>query len=68
MRKSKRVFLVLAVLFFLAMMGIGYDISRRTTFPGSDKLLPDALSSSDSVDMDTVVIKKALKPLEDETK
>jgi hypothetical protein len=66
-RKSKRIFLIFAALFFLILVGIGYDISRRTSFPGSGKLLPDALSSQDSVPPDTLVNKKALKVLEEES-
>jgi hypothetical protein len=37
MKRSKIVFLILAAIFFLAMMYVAYDISSRTSFPGTDK-------------------------------
>ncbi|PSL07415.1 hypothetical protein CLV48_101345 [Cecembia rubra] len=35
MNKNKLVFIILAAIFMLAMLWIGIDISKRTTFPGS---------------------------------
>ncbi|MDH5476550.1 MAG: hypothetical protein OEX22_12710 [Cyclobacteriaceae bacterium] len=35
MKKSKVVFLIIAGLFFIAMIYIAYDISSRTTRPGA---------------------------------
>ena len=54
MNKSKKIFLAFAAAFFLAMLIIGYDISKRTTFPGSKKLLIETLMPSDTVTSDTV--------------
>jgi len=58
MKTSKKIFLVLAILFFVIMIYIGYDISSRTTFPGSKPQLQERLlnkeNSSDSIKADTV--------------
>ena len=35
MNKSKKIFLALAAVFMLIMILIGWDMSRKTTFPGS---------------------------------
>lgn len=67
MRRSKRTFIIFAVLFFLILLAIGFDISRRTTFPGSKKLLPDALSPADSMKHDSLNIETQLRNLEEET-
>ena len=45
MTKSKKIFLVFLVLFMLIMIWIGYDISRRTTFPGSKGNLKERIST-----------------------
>jgi len=37
MKRSKKIFLLLAALFFIMLIAIGFDISRRTTFPGTKK-------------------------------
>jgi len=50
LNKSKKIFLAFAAVFFLAMIIVGYDISKRTTFPGSKKLLIESLAPSDSSD------------------
>jgi hypothetical protein len=42
MRKSK-VFLILAIVFVVAMAIASYDISRKTTFPGSKSQLKERL-------------------------
>lgn len=47
MKKSKRVFVLVAVLFVLATLIVGYDISRRTSFPGSKKLLKESIAPSE---------------------
>ena len=38
------------------MFFLGYDISKRTTFPGSKKLLIETLSPSDTINSDTLKI------------
>jgi hypothetical protein len=57
LNKSKKIFLGFAAAFFIVLSFVGYDISRRTTFPGSKKLLIESLSPSDSTETDTVKIK-----------
>lgn len=37
MSRSKKIFLILAAIFMIIMMMIGYDIARKTTFPGTSK-------------------------------
>ena len=48
MTRSKKIFLFLAALFLLIMLYIGYDIARRTTFPGSKPSLKERLETQDS--------------------
>ncbi|NBW36610.1 MAG: hypothetical protein EBR30_16635 [Cytophagia bacterium] len=58
MTRSKKIFLGVAALFFLAIAFACYDISRRTTFPGSKPQLQERLKKQynlgDSVVTDTV--------------
>ena len=63
MNKSKKIFLAFAAAFFLAMLIIGYDISKRTTFPGSKKLLIETLMPSDTVTTDTSKMKNGSKEI-----
>jgi hypothetical protein len=49
-KRSKKVFLSIAGLFLALMVWIGYDISSRTTFPGSKKHMKESLlKSQDSI-------------------
>jgi hypothetical protein len=43
MSRSKKIFLALAVLFFVLLFYASYDISTRTTFPGSKSQLKERL-------------------------
>lgn len=43
MKRSKILFLVFAGIFFLLLLWVSYDISRRTTFPGSKPQLQERL-------------------------
>ncbi len=52
MKKNKIIFLILATLFLLAMAWIGYDISSRTTFPGSKGNLKERIAPSDTLSTD----------------
>ncbi|MCH7400353.1 hypothetical protein ACFOUP_07675 [Belliella kenyensis] len=54
MNRNKVIFLILAVCFLLAMLWIGYDISTRTTFPGSKGNLKERMAPSES---DTLPVK-----------
>jgi hypothetical protein len=48
MQKNKKLFLILFVIFMLIMGWIGYDISQRTTFPGSKGNLKERISTGES--------------------
>ncbi|MBI3218395.1 MAG: hypothetical protein HYZ44_02680 [Bacteroidetes bacterium] len=43
MSRSKRIFLIICVLFFLGLVYLSYDISSKTTFPGSKSLLKERI-------------------------
>lgn len=43
MSKSKKIFLGAAIIFFIALFYASYDISTRTTFPGSKPQLKERL-------------------------
>jgi hypothetical protein len=58
MTRSKKIFLGGAVVFFIGIAFASYDISRRTTFPGSKPQLQERIKKqynlSDSLVTDTV--------------
>ena len=56
MKKSKALFLVLAGVFFVVMILIGYDISSRTSWPGSKPQLRERIL--DNKEVDSVKIQK----------
>ncbi len=37
MSRSKKIFVLIAVIFILLLLYVSYDFSTRTTFPGSHK-------------------------------
>lgn len=45
MQKNKKIFLLLFVLFMIIILYVSYDISRRTTFPGSKGNLKERIST-----------------------
>jgi len=57
MSRSKKIFLLVAVIFLGALIYFSYDISSRTTFPGSKPQLPTRIKEQfgkpDSVKKDT---------------
>ena len=55
MKKSKVLFLLLAGLFLALMIYLGYDISSRTTWPGSKPQLKERLMNhpTDTLGIDT---------------
>ena len=57
MKNSKKLFLALAFVFFGVMVYLGYDISSKTTFPGSKSQLKERIEqdyiTKDSVPDDT---------------
>lgn len=50
MTKNKKIFLALFIIFMAIMLWIGYDISRRTTFPGSKGNLKERISTENESD------------------
>lgn len=58
MSRSKKIFTALAVVFFMLLLYVSYDISTRTTFPGSKPQLKERIkgdySASDSLSYDSV--------------
>jgi len=57
MNKSKKYFALILVLFFAGMAYFGYDVSSKTTFPGSKSQLKERIKKQflqpDSVKSDT---------------
>lgn len=57
MSRSKKIFVGAMVVFFLFLVFVSYDISRRTTFPGSKSQLKERLKNqylkTDSTEKDT---------------
>lgn len=49
MQKNKKIFVIIFIIFMLIMMWIGYDISQRTTFPGSKGNLKERMATEKSV-------------------
>ncbi|GJM60827.1 MULTISPECIES: hypothetical protein [Persicobacter] len=43
MKRSKIIFIVFAILFFAALLWVSYDISTRTTWPGSKGQLKERI-------------------------
>jgi hypothetical protein len=54
MSRSKKIFVTLAVLFMALLFYVSYDISRRTSFPGSKGQLKERLKEK-YVDQDSVL-------------
>jgi hypothetical protein len=61
MSRSKKVFVTIAVVFLILLAYASYDISSRTTFPGSKSQLKERLKKQyvkpDSLVTDTTKIK-----------
>ncbi|MCO6358430.1 hypothetical protein [Roseivirga pacifica] len=60
MKRSKKIFVIVAVLFIAAIFVVGYDISRKTSFPGSKKYLKESIAPSEA---DSVVQEQKLDTL-----
>jgi hypothetical protein len=43
MSRSKKIFITICILFFVGVAYFGYDVSSRTTFPGSKSQLKERL-------------------------
>ncbi len=57
MSRKKKIFIVAAILFFLATIIVGYDISTKTSFPGSKKYLKESIAPSDKGEKDSLNVK-----------
>ena len=59
MTRSKKVFIAIVVVFFILLAYASYDISSRTTFPGSKSQLKERLKKqylkADSVVQDSLL-------------
>jgi hypothetical protein len=59
MSNSKKIFIGLAVVFFGLLIYASYDISQRTTFPGSKAQLKERIKRQlDGEKADSVTLKK----------
>jgi hypothetical protein len=47
MKKSKKLFVGIGALFIIGTIIIGYDISSKTSFPGSKKYLKESIAPSE---------------------
>jgi hypothetical protein len=58
MTRSKKIFIGVCILFFVGLVYLSYDISSKTTFPGSKSQLKERLkeqySKTDSVRKDSI--------------
>jgi hypothetical protein len=45
MSRSKKIFIAVCVLFFMGLIYLSYDISSKTTFPGSKSQLKERLKN-----------------------
>ncbi len=59
MKRSKKIFVVVGILFVLATIIVGYDISRKTSFPGSKKYLKESIAPEDESDTTKVEQKES---------
>ena len=65
MNRSRKIFILFAIVFFLALAYASYDISKRTTFPGSKSQLKERIKKNyrddprvdDSLTIDTTLKK-----------
>ena len=53
-QKTKKLFVIFAIIFMVIVGVIGYDISSRTTFPGSKGQLKERMFGGDSTATDTL--------------
>ena len=56
MNRQKKIFVIVAILFILATILVGYDITTRTSFPGSKKLLKESIAPSEPDAQDSLKI------------
>lgn len=58
MKRSKKIFVIVAILFIGATIVVGYDISRKTSFPGSKKYLKESIAPSEEEKKDSVKVEQ----------
>ncbi len=63
MKRSKKIFLIISIIFIIGLLFIGYDISKKTSFPGSESVLEDTLISENPDD--SVNTQKTNKAVDD---
>jgi len=56
MKRSKKMFLLVAIVFLGALFYASYDIARRTTFPGSKPQLKERIGKTYFNNDDSVVV------------
>jgi hypothetical protein len=56
-KKSRKLFILSAVVFLCLLVYASYDISKRTTFPGSKAQLPERLKNA-KIQQDSAVQKE----------
>lgn len=59
MSRSKKIFFGFAIVFFLLLVYVSYDIGTRTTFPGSGPPLKEGLENN-PVPTDSVIYDSAV--------
>jgi hypothetical protein len=60
MGRQKRIFVIFAVAFLAGLVMLSYDISKRTTFPGSRPQLNEQVKTN-SVDADSAISEDSTK-------
>lgn len=55
MNRSKKIFLVVGVVFIIIILIVSYDIATKTSFPGSKKYLKEAIAPSVEADTTQIV-------------
>lgn len=53
MKTKKRIFLLIAIIFFGAIIYISYDMSTKTTFPGAAPEIKEQLDDNGKQKIDT---------------
>lgn len=56
MKRSKKIFLIVAILFVVAVLVISYDIATKTSFPGSKSYMEESII--DDKEEDTITSKE----------
>jgi len=57
MRRSRQLFLFVSAVFFISLIIVGIDISSKTSFPGSKKLIEESIAPGDSTEIEQTKVK-----------